>query len=461
MSDRIKLPLNTQAMSQADDEFYEHHPELVQDGDRTPIDPSDPAQASLRKEWMDLYFANGGELEANAPSKKKPADHTQTCLVCSENQGLLVVNVVDEYGTPVAGALVTADGLQMTTDQNGIADFGPVAAKTYNIAASKKEFYRIGIGVYLDTATVEPEQTATATLGLAPCTIFDLAKRFKVAEAWENFASAPKRKITIPDSAGGPFELDLFDDIVYGAGEPLPSGDSVGNDEAVLRDKMAALLILFAQNAADDFPWRCFGAFFQKNATVTIYSDPMLNKAIENSVNFNAFAERTLGAPGTKGANPSKMRIHQWLASYDWDINQMGFTEVSPPAFNDGSLRKFSGDYGNGLTILINAVQHVLVFVDAYHYDSCQQQYTITLIFELYDVFGLDNDDLGKYGTSASGVPWWVKAWGYASDDTSVTLKTMEEGFTAWWQLQHQFNYAPMVTKSAVTKTYTISTAAK
>ncbi len=56
----------------------------------------------------------------------------------------------------------------------------------------------------------------------------------------------------------------------------------------------------------------------------------------------------------------------------------------------------------------------------------------------LYDVFGLDDDDLSEYGARSTGL--------FASDAAV--------GITAWWQLQHQFNYAPLVTRIVVEKTY-------
>lgn len=64
MSRVAKRPLNSAAVHAADDQFYANHPEMIDsNGRRIPLSPSDPTQAALRSEWMDLYIANGGELE--------------------------------------------------------------------------------------------------------------------------------------------------------------------------------------------------------------------------------------------------------------------------------------------------------------------------------------------------------------------------------------------------------------
>jgi hypothetical protein len=47
-----------------------------------------------------------------------------------------------------------------------------------------------------------------------------------------------------------------------------------------------------------------------------------------------------------------------------------------------------------------------------------------------YDVFGLDDDDLREFGAASDS---------FGSSTASV-------GITAWWQLQHQHGYAPLVT---------------
>jgi hypothetical protein len=56
-------PLSPSATAAADNAFYKSHPEMVKDGKRVPLDPCDPQQAAMRREWMNNYAANGGAVE--------------------------------------------------------------------------------------------------------------------------------------------------------------------------------------------------------------------------------------------------------------------------------------------------------------------------------------------------------------------------------------------------------------
>lgn len=60
---RATQPLNPAAVKAANDEFYAKHPEMVVDGQRRALDPNNPSQAGMRREWMDAYERNGGEVE--------------------------------------------------------------------------------------------------------------------------------------------------------------------------------------------------------------------------------------------------------------------------------------------------------------------------------------------------------------------------------------------------------------
>jgi len=59
MSRRLKKPLNEEAVKKATKEFYANHHEL----NGKPLSATDPKQAALRKEWMDLYVKHVGEVE--------------------------------------------------------------------------------------------------------------------------------------------------------------------------------------------------------------------------------------------------------------------------------------------------------------------------------------------------------------------------------------------------------------
>ncbi len=210
MGRRAKRPLKGDAVQAADDQFYAAHPEFVQNGRRIPLDANDPTQADLRKEWMDLYEANGGEVEggttpsdppptdppadpsgddpanpggddpANPPAPPTPtpdpggSDPADPVVPCPLPQkGNLVVQVLDDAGNPVEGAVVNVEGLGGSfTDASGIADFGEVDPGTYNITA-EKERTSSGpddpAGTAMGSENVQAGATAHAILTLDPC----------------------------------------------------------------------------------------------------------------------------------------------------------------------------------------------------------------------------------------------------------------------------------------------------
>jgi hypothetical protein len=95
MGDRATRPLNSQAVSAADDELYGNHegdprPNALFDaeGNRKPLDAADPDQAGLRSEWMDSYKAHGGQTEPIPSGSGTPG---QAVVGCDERP---VVNPV-------------------------------------------------------------------------------------------------------------------------------------------------------------------------------------------------------------------------------------------------------------------------------------------------------------------------------------------------------------------------------
>lgn len=81
---RLSRPLNSDAIKAADDEFYAKHPEFVKDGKRIPLSDTDPSQAALRKEWVELYKKHGGKEEGDEkPPAKKPDNPAEPCPNCT------------------------------------------------------------------------------------------------------------------------------------------------------------------------------------------------------------------------------------------------------------------------------------------------------------------------------------------------------------------------------------------
>ncbi len=436
-----ELPLNSIAVQQADNQFYADHPELIENGKRIPLDNDDPAQAGLRREWMALYNAKNKKQPPARPPNKKPAD---TCASCP---GDLLVQVVDQDGKPVDGATVQADGVTMTSDAGGYADFGSVAAKEYDISASKEGYGQIL--VYPGTAKVSPGTTTTATLGLKKCVTSRLTTPKLIARGSEGL-TPPIKSISIPGSIGGPLTLDFGQDTTFGTGGTLVAGDEVGSTESVLKTKMSKLLKDFAWDDPDKIAESEYTVFQSKKSAPEIYTDPNLDKAVPLSENFKDYPSKVLAAPPVVPP-AGKVRIHQALEAAGWDINAVTpITDLGVPALNAGDnpglTSRSTKDRATGLFTLINSVTHVLAFVEKYEFDSCKQDYTIQLVLELYDSFGLDDEDIRKFGYVDSV----FAGKNYTKD---------AEAITAWWQLQHQFGYAPLITKVVVRPApFTVST---
>ena len=151
--------------------------------------------------------------------------------------------------------------------------------------------------------------------------------------------------------------------------------------------------------------------------------------------NIIFFCHAALSAPTSAFRSVGRTRIHQALKTAGWDINRLVRpTDLGVPALNIGNKAFSTGDFNNGLGLMINGIQHAYVIATHYHYDAAAGRYCIRLRYVFYDVFGLDDDDLTEFGAASD-------AW---------TASTAAKGITAWWQLQHQHGYAPLVTRIVV-----------
>jgi hypothetical protein len=403
----------------------------------------DDDDAFCRRVWMDAYIA---ALQQNSPKKPPPKPKidpkspVQQC--CKAN---LVVRVSDDQGNPIDNAIVNVDGRgSLTTDKQGYADFGEVNPGTYHITAGKDHYSpgpSLMIGPSEITQYVPGCTTTVAQLGLVPaCKSIYLTKPFLIAQATDS-TIRPVVNQPVNDDVMNGAPLAFGQDVTHSSGRAAPGGESVGTTASDLDAKMRLLLGEFAAGDKTGMAKRLFDAFLAKNTSVVVFTDPALDKAISTHSNFLSFADRTLSAPGTPA--PARMRIHQALKAAGWDVNNVTpITDLGVPAFNLGSKIRGTEDFDNGLGLMINGVQYVLVFVEEYEYHSCLEEYKIKLKFVLYDVFGLDDDDLDEFG---------------ASSDRFIHSKAAI-GITAWWQLQHQFNFAPLLTRGVVEKEFTVST---
>jgi len=174
---------------------------------------------------------------------------------------------------------------------------------------------------------------------------------------------------------------------------------------AILKPKMRKLLTLFANNDKSGMSTRLFNAFLSKRSSVIYFDDRALNLSATNHQNIKDFCSFAMSAPNSRHISQGKTRIHQALRNANWDIKKLiAPTDLGVPAFNLGSKAFGTGDFNNGLGVMINGVQYVYVVALKYHYDKDKSKYCLKLRFIFYDVFGLDDDDLKEFGASSDGV---------------------------------------------------------
>jgi hypothetical protein len=228
-------------------------------------------------------------------------------------------------------------------------------------------------------------------------------------------------------------------DITSGLGRPAPGKQSVGKTPDELKPKMRKLLDVFAAGDKTGMARRLVDAFLQKQSQVTYFEDAALNTAALGHRNIQYFCGAALSAPNSAQASPGKKRIHQALKEAGWDIKKLvAPTDLGVPAFNIGDKAFSTGDFNNGLGLMINGVQYAYVIARSYNYDAKAGRYCIGLRYLFYDVFGLDDDDLKEFGASSD----------------SFTSSNAAVGITAWWQLQHQHGYNPLVTRIILDETF-------
>lgn len=231
-------------------------------------------------------------------------------------------------------------------------------------------------------------------------------------------------------------------DITFGIGRKAPGGHHVGTGPNELVPKMRKLLSVFAGGDKSGMSGRLFDKFLAPSRAVAFFEDPDLNAAADKHENIQYWCNAALSAPDLPNKSEGRTRIHQALKAADWDLKKLVIpTDLGVPAFNNGNKATATGDFNNGLGVMINGVQWVYVLATHYRHDPAKKTYSITLKYVFYDVFGLDDDDLDEYG---------------AISDSKFSTNG-GKGITAWWQLQHQYGYAPLVTRIILERTFEAS----
>lgn len=271
------------------------------------------------------------------------------------------------------------------------------------------------------------------------CARFPLLRPMRVAYAQDAYLT-PTWPFADNENLPGIIAPKYGQDITSAYGRIAPGKQDVGKTPAELKPKMRKLLTIFASGDKSGMATRLFEAFLTDSCReVAYFEDPALNAAANSHPNIEFFCNAALSAPNMTQKADGKIRIHQALKKVNWDITKMYIpTDLGVPAFNLGSKVRTTGDFNNGLGLMINGVQYVYVMATHYHYDKEAKSYCIRLKYIFYDVFGLDDDDLREFGA--------------ASD--SIFSSSAAIGITAWWQLQHQHGYTPLVTRIVLERTY-------
>lgn len=261
-----------------------------------------------------------------------------------------------------------------------------------------------------------------------------------VAIAQDDYLT-PRHPFSDPAELPSGVVPEFGQDLESGVKRMLPGSGlvTVGDSEASLTQKMNKLLVIFASGDATGMAQRLFTSFLSKQSQPAIWSDSALDRAAQSHPNIQSFLDAALLAP-TPGRPPAtRIRIHQALKLVGWDIRRLNPVQgLGVPAFNRGSKLFATEDFDNGLGVMINGIQYAYVIATSYTYTAAKQTYDISLKYVFYDVFGLDDDDLKEFG---------------AYSHTPISLDA-SIGITAWWQLQHQHGYAPLVTRAIVRKTF-------
>lgn len=268
---------------------------------------------------------------------------------------------------------------------------------------------------------------------------FSLPRPVLVAVATDSTIKA-KTTVADPIHLPGLPPLEYGQDLEYGFGRKAPLGHDVGSDRGKLKMKMRALLGVFAAGDKARMAEALFDEFLDDSCRpVGYFEHHALTKAAEKHVNIQHFVEAAVSAPGMTKRTAGKIRIHQALQAAGWDLGKIAPPkDLKVPAFNEGFRPAQTGDYDNGLGLMINGVQHVYIFATHYYYDAGLRRYWIRLKYVLYDAFGLDDEDLEDHG---------------AKSDSTLAHRA-QIGITAWWQLQHQHGFTPLITRIILEKEF-------
>lgn len=455
-------PLDPEIVAETNEWFYTSHPRGQElrgpDGD-TPLHPTSAEDAEGRRAWVAEYRRRLAERQADGdddPSEDGGTDPLDPCLGCCPTDFLI------EPGSMILEAeesvILLASDMQpegpgtgtytWTTTSEKLSllealESGPQVAEGHavTVLAGTEPNAMVELGELVEVTRTQPgcaPITRQVRVFIQKCKFFRLAQPRIIAIATDSYLT-PTTPFADPQLPGG-HTLNFGHDLAFSIGRTQPHGPSVGTTTAELESTMRNLLTEFASNDTHGKALRLFNDFLAPQSAVSFWSDADLTAAAEAHPNIVTFVSRALSAPNSPQRSAGRTRIHQALQNAGWDINAaVPPTDLGVPAFNRGTDWLKTEDWGNGLAVMVNGIQHVIVVAKEYYYDRCNGEYSIKLEYVFYDVFGLDDVDIRDKGA-----------------DGGILDSTAAEGITAWWQLQHQHGYVPLITRIAFEREFTV-----
>ena len=135
-----------------------------------------------------------------------------------------------------------------------------------------------------------------------------------------------------------------------------------------------------------------------------------------------------------------KRLLHEALRVVNGDISRLSLNnyirqfKIKRPKF------PFSSDILHGLTFALNDTWGFKVTLLNYRYDATTKKYWAKLKFDVFDHFGLDKDDVVKFGSMEKVQD---RAGKLAPDSI---CQQAADGFCSWFILQYKRGYKPFVT---------------
>jgi hypothetical protein len=458
-------PLDPETVRETNAWFYRSHPR-GRELRGAPLHPTSAEDAEGRHAWVAEYRRRLAETQTGSGHQPSPGGGTDPLDSC---QGCCPT----DFGVFVHGTLAPQQVVTLETEESVVLradDMQPAGfgAGTYTWTTTSR---RLSLGESSTSSRVAKGTKVTIHAGTEPtgapergelvevtrtqphcapltrqmrilikkCKLFRLAQPKIILIATDKILK-PTTTVVDPKLPGG-YSLGFGQDLSFSKGAQArtqPHGPSVGMTTASLESKMRRLLSIFARNDPPGKAQRLFDAFLAPQSAVLFWSDKDLNAAADVHPHIKSFISLALNAPNSPERTPGK-RIHQALESAGWDINAAVPAAGGVPAFNVGKKEWQTGDFGNGLGVMINSIQHAIVIAKEYYYDRCNGEYYIKLEYVFYDVFGLDDDDLMEFGA-----------------DGGIIDSNASQGITAWWQLQHQHGYAPLITRIAIERQFRV-----